>query len=153
LGVGVEKFIAFRRLANMWPIEKSRTYEFEMRLASTLIVMLISLLAGPLFSAPAPQAAPETVRVGGDIKPPLKVKNVAPVYPQIAITSHTQGVVILEATIGTDGKVKDTKVIRSIKQLDDAAITAVRAWEYKPTLVSGKAVQVIMTIPVNFTLN
>lgn len=128
-----------------------------MRLATTLFFVL-TILAGPLFSAPAPQGggkadAPETVRVGGDIKPPLKVKNVPPVYPQIAITSHTQGVVILEATIGTDGKVKETKVIRSIKQLDDAAITAVRAWEYKPTLVSGKAVQVIMTIPVNFTLN
>ena len=123
-----------------------------MRLASALFVVL-SFLAGPLLSAPAPQVAPETVRVGGDIKPPLKVKNVPPVYPQIAITSHTQGVVILEATIGTDGKVKDTKVIRSIKQLDDAAVTAVRAWEYKPTLVSGKAVQVIMTIPVNFPLN
>jgi len=140
----------------MWQTEKSTTYGFEMRLATTLFIVL-TLLAGPLFSAPGPQGgkpdAPETVRVGGDIRPPLKMKNVAPVYPQIAITSHTQGVVILEATIGTDGKVKDTKVIRSIKQLDDAAITAVRAWEYKPTLVSGKAVQVIMTIPVNFTLN
>jgi protein TonB len=83
----------------------------------------------------------------------VKTKNVAPVYPQIAITSHTQGVVILDATIGTDGRVKDTKILRSIKQLDDAAVSAVRAWEYKPTLVNGKPVQVIMTIPVNFTLN
>jgi periplasmic protein TonB len=128
-----------------------------MRLA-TILLMAFSLMAGPLSGAPMPQGGsksdtPETVRVGGDIKPPVKTKNVAPVYPQIAITSHTQGVVILDATIGTDGKVKDTKILRSIKQLDDAAVTAVRAWEYKPTLVNGKPVQVIMTIPVNFTLN
>jgi protein TonB len=126
-----------------------------------LVAVLIgaSAASSPALARPFPQSGgktdtpPETVHVGGDIKPPLKVKNVPPVYPQIAITSRTQGVVILEATIGTDGKVKDTKLLRSIKQLDDAAIAAVRAWEYKPTLVNGKPVQVIMTIPVNFTLN
>lgn len=128
-----------------------------MRLA-TIVLIALSFTAAPLVRAAMPQGggktdAPETVRVGGDIKPPLKIKNVPPVYPQIAITSHTQGVVILDATIGTDGKVKDTKILRSIKQLDDAAVAAVRAWEYKPTLVNGKPVQVIMTIPVNFTLN
>lgn len=81
---------------------------------------------------------PQTVRVGDDIKPPVK-KNVAPVYPPIAVTSHTQGAVILEATIGTDGKVKDTKILRSTKQLDDAAVTAVRAWDYRPALVNSKS--------------
>jgi TonB family protein len=36
--------------------------------------------------------------------------------------------------------------------LEDAAVTAVRTWEFKPTMVNGQAVQVITTIPVIFTL-
>ncbi len=113
------------------------------------------LAAGSLSAHDAPQgdSSLQTVHVGGDIKPPLKTKNVPPVYPSFAAQAHIQGVVILEATIGTNGKVKDIKVLRSIKELDDAAIKAVRAWEYKPTLVNGQAVQVILTIPVNFNLD
>jgi TonB family protein len=126
-----------------------------MRLA--LVVLSASLTFGSLSTHAAPQggsnSSPQTVRVGGDIKPPVKTKNVPPIYPSFAVSAHIQGVVILEATIGTDGKVKDIKVLRSIKELDDAAIKAVRAWEYKPTLVNNQAVQVITTIPVNFSLD
>ena len=127
--------------------------KLRLALLAALLVMVITG-AGPLAAAPVPQGStPATVRVGGDVKPPLKTKNVAPVYPPIAVASHTEGVVILEITIGTDGKVKDAKVVRSIKTLDDAAIDAVRRWEFKPTVIDGKPVQVIMTVPVNFTLN
>jgi len=121
-----------------------------------VIVALIaaSLAAIPLFAIPAPQgASPPTVRVGGDIKPPVKVKGAAPVYPDVAKRARVEGVVILEATIGTDGKVKDVKVIRSVKVLEGAAVDAVRTWEFKPTVVNGQAVQVITTIPVNFSLD
>ena len=128
-----------------------------MRLA--LLVLTASLTVGSLSAHAAPQggskndSTPQTVRVGGDIKPPVKTKNVAPVYPSFAVGARIQGVVILEATIGTYGKVKELKVLRSIKELDDAAIKAVRDWEYKPTLVNNQAVQVITTIPVNFSLD
>lgn len=118
------------------------------------ILMLIAASHAASLSAVAfPQAAPATVRVGGDVKPPIKTKNVPPVYPPIAHQNHIQGVVILDITIGTDGKVKDTKTLRSPNSLlENAAITAVRAWEYKPTEVDGKPVQVIMTVPVNFVI-
>ena len=61
---------------------------------------------------------PAPVRVGGQIKPPTRCKNVKPVYPPIAQSARVQGVVILEATIGPEGKVKDAKVLRSIPLLD-----------------------------------
>jgi TonB family protein len=125
-----------------------------MRLAAFAFALIaISLVAGPLFATPAPQgSSPPTVRVGGDVKPPVKTKNVAPVYPSYAKQTRLQGVVMLDVTIGTDGKVKDVKVLRSVKGLDDAAVVAVRAWEFKPTMVNGQVVQVIMTVPVIFTL-
>ena len=92
------------------------------------------------------------VRVGGDIKEPKKIKHVPPQYPEQAQTAKVQGVVILEAVIDTDGKVKNLKLIRSAPGLDDAAATAVKQWEYTPTLVNGVAVPVIMTVTMTFTL-
>lgn len=44
------------------------------------------------------------------------------------------------------------KVLRSVPLLDDAAITAVRQWEYTPTLLNGVPVPIIMTVTVNFQL-
>ena len=82
----------------------------------------------------------------------MRVKNVNPVYPSIAQSARVQGVVIIEATIGPDGRVQDTKVLRSIPLLDQAAIDAVQQWTYTPTLLNGVPVPVIMTVTVNFTL-
>jgi protein TonB len=43
-------------------------------------------------------------------------------------------------------------VLRSVPLLDQAALDAVRQWEYEPTLLNGVPVPVIMTVTVNFTL-
>lgn len=97
--------------------------------------------------------APATpIRVSGDVVPPTKVKNVNPVYPAAAVSDMVQGQVVIEATIGADGKVLDAKVLRSIPQLDQAALDAVRQWEFTPTLLKGVAVPVIMTTTVTFSL-
>ena len=93
------------------------------------------------------------LRAGGAIPPPAKIRNVRPDYPQIAQRARIQGFVILEATIGTTGKVENVRVIRSIPLLDQAAIDAVQQWEYQPTLLNGVPVPVIMTVTVNFTLS
>jgi protein TonB len=77
---------------------------------------------------------------------------VQPVYPAIAQSARVQGVVVIEAVIGTDGKVRDAKVLRSIPLLDQAAVEAVRQWEYTPSRLNGVPVPVIMTVTVNFTL-
>jgi len=46
----------------------------------------------------------------------------------------------------------DARILRSIPLLDQAALDAVRQWEYSPTLLNGVPVPVIMTVTVNFTL-
>jgi protein TonB len=97
-------------------------------------------------------ARKEAVRVGGKIKPPTKTKNVTPGYPEAARSARVQGIVIIEAVIGADGKVADAKVLRSVPLLDDAAVAAVKQWEFTPTLLNGKAVPVVMTVTVNFKL-
>jgi TonB family protein len=96
--------------------------------------------------------APQPIRVGGDIKPPTQTKRVTPPYPPEAQAAGVQGIVIMEATIGVDGKVTDVRVLRSIPLLDQAAMDAVRQFEYTSTIVNGVAVPVLMTVTVNFTL-
>src|SRR5262249_30223896 len=96
------------------------------------------------------EAKAKAVHVGGKIKPPMKVKDVAPVYPAIAKSARVSGVVIVEATVGEDGKVIDTKVLKSVPLLDDAAVDAVKQWEYTPTLLNGKAIPIVTTVTVNF---
>ena len=90
------------------------------------------------------------VRIGGQIKPPTKVKDVKPVYPAIAQSARVAGAVTIEATIGEDGKVIDAKVVRSVPLLDQAALDAVQQWEYMPTLLNGVPVPVLVTVTINF---
>ncbi|MCA1559770.1 MAG: energy transducer TonB [Acidobacteria bacterium] len=96
------------------------------------------------------KAKTAALRVGGQIKPPTKIKDVKPVYPAIAQSARISGAVMIEATIGPDGKVIDTKVVRSIPVLDQAALDAVRQWEYTPTLLNGVPVPVVVTVTINF---
>lgn len=101
----------------------------------------------PVMSAP-----PEPVRAGGEIRSPIRIKDAQPIYPFIARSAKKEGVVIIEAIIGVDGKVEDARIIRSIPLLDQAALDAVKAWEYTPTLLNGRPTPVIMTVTVHFKL-
>jgi protein TonB len=102
---------------------------------------------------PPPPVARPIYRVGGDIKAPQKIRDVAPRYPQIARSANVQGIVILEATIGEDGAVRDVRVLRGKPLLDDAAVEAVRQWRFTPPMLNGQAVPAAMTVTVSFTLN
>jgi protein TonB len=103
---------------------------------------------------PEPTAEPSVpkVHVGGRITPPQKIRDVAPIYPRVAVLSHVEGMVIIEATIGPSGNVLDARVLRSVPLLDAAALEAVRQWQYTPTLLNGTPVAVVMTVTVRFTL-
>jgi len=95
---------------------------------------------------------PRVVRVGPNMEAPRKIKDVKPIYPSGTLQGRTQGAVILEATIGPDGKVQDAKVVRSVPLLDGAALDAVRQWEYTPSFLNGVAVAVVITVIVNFAM-
>jgi TonB family protein len=95
----------------------------------------------------------DPIRVGGTIRQPQKVRHVDPVYPQMAILARVEGVVIIEATIGADGRLMDARVLRGHHMLDPPALAAVRQWEFTPTLLNGVPVPVIMTVTVQFKLS
>jgi len=108
-------------------------------------------IVGGLPDAPPPPPV-KAVRVGGDVREPRKVLDVAPVYPDLAAKAHVEGIVIIEATIDARGRVVDAKVLRGVPVLDEAALEAVRKWVYTPTLLGGVPTPVIMTVTVNFRL-
>ena len=98
---------------------------------------------------PAPRAP---VRTGGALQPPALITRVPPVYPPVAVSAKIEGVVILEATVGRDGRVEDVRVLRSVPLLDKAARDAVLRWEYAPLLLNGKAERFILTVTLSFNL-
>ena len=90
------------------------------------------------------------VRVGGGVRPPKKILDVRPVFPDEAARAGIRGIVILEITIDVDGTVKDARVLRSIPMLDAAALEAVRKWRYEPTTIGDRSMPVIMTVSMAF---
>ena len=96
------------------------------------------------------KARTAAVRVGGRIMEPKKIKDVKPVYPAIAQSAGVTGAVVVEATIGIDGKVVDARVVKSVPLLDQAALDAVQQWEYIPTLLNGVPVPVVINVTINF---
>jgi len=115
-----------------------------------------SLLGGITFNFGAPPPPPPPpqapVRVGGAIQPPKELVKTDPVYPPIAKQAKVEGQVILEATIGRDGNVKDVRVLRGNALFNDAAMDAVKKWKYTPTMLNNQPVEVLMTVVVNFVL-
>jgi TonB family protein len=92
------------------------------------------------------------VRPGGDLKPPTKLRQVAPAYPELARQAGIQGMVVLECVIDPSGRVADVKVLRGHPLLESAAVDAVRQWLYTPTRLNGVPVAVLLTVTVRFTM-
>jgi TonB family protein len=93
------------------------------------------------------------VRAIGSIKPPRLINLVDPIYPEAARKAGAEGVVILEAQTDINGRVENTKILRSIPLLDRAAMEAVRQWVYEPAIIEGKPRGIIFTVTVRFTTN
>lgn len=103
--------------------------------------------------APPPPQPRDPVRIGGSIKPPAKIRDAQPIYPALAQAAHVEGVVILDAVIDEGGRIQNLRVFRAHPMLQQAALDAVRQWEFTPTLLNGVPVRVVMTVTVMFKLS
>ncbi|MGC4084541.1 MAG: energy transducer TonB [Vicinamibacterales bacterium] len=101
---------------------------------------------------PSPSQSPAPVRLHAGIEPPRRVNDVAPSYPAIARSAGVRGIVIIEATIDTNGAVVAARILRSVPLLDEAALQAVRQWRYVPARLNGTPTAVLITVTVNFEL-
>jgi TonB family protein len=103
-------------------------------------------------SAPAAVDAEPPVGDSATRRPATKVKHVSPIYPPAARDAKISGTVVLQVTVGADGRVLDAQVLRSIPELDQAALDAVRQWEYVPQLVNGVPTPFTMAATIQFSL-
>ena len=93
------------------------------------------------------------IRVASRVVEANLIRDVAPQYPPEAGRARIEGTVVLLAVIGTDGSVKDVKVMNGLPIFAQAAIDAVKQWRYKPYLVDGEPVEVDSRITINFMLS
>jgi TonB family protein len=93
------------------------------------------------------------VRLIGDIKDPNPTKIIDPKYPQEAKEAGIEGEIIVEATTDPNGQVQDVKILKSIPELDQAAIDAIKLWFYDPIIIDGAPRGMIFQIKLTFSQN
>ena len=94
-------------------------------------------------------------RPGGDVSPPVLIKEVLPLYPEEARKVQIEGKVFLEAIIDNKGIPRRIKVLYSPDErlgFGKSAIEAVKKWRFRPGTKNGKPVAVIMHVEVDFHL-
>jgi len=103
----------------------------------------------------APQGEPQAqrLRVGGNVQQRKLIHQEPPLYPPLAKQARIQGTVRFTATIAKDGTVKDLQLVSGHPLLVAAAQEAVRKWQYEPTVLNGRPVEVVTQIDLNFTLS
>jgi TonB family protein len=74
------------------------------------------------------------------------VSKVDPTYPPFAFQARIQGIVVMTASIDSEGKVQNLEVIDGHPLLVQAAIDAVRRWVYPPQATTT-------TVTVSFSLS
>ncbi|MGH9463203.1 MAG: TonB family protein, partial [Vicinamibacteria bacterium] len=112
--------------------------------------------------ARAPAEESETVEepedkiyyVTSEIDPPVLVARTNPEYPFLDRQVRLKGTVVLAIVIERDGAIGEVRVVRSLNErMDEAALSAVKKWRYKPAVLKGQPVAVHAVVRVNFDLD
>ena len=131
----------------------SRTRLFLATAATAAILLLVGAAGAAALPFGGATGEGDVLQVGGDVKEPVVLTKVAPVYPEEARKNGIQGVVKLSAVVDEKGLVSKVEPVESPDpSLAQAAVDAVKRWTYKPATLKGKPVKVIMTVTVNFRL-
>lgn len=84
---------------------------------------------------------------------PVPKTRVGPRYPEAARNRGEQAAVELSFVVSENGSVKNIRVERATgPEFAEAAISALKQWEFEPGLLDGKPVPVRMRLPFRFNL-
>jgi TonB family protein len=86
------------------------------------------------------------------LRPLQLIHEVTPAYPPEAVSKRTEGNVLLNAVIGSNGSIKVLECVGGPAELKDAAMDAVRQWQYTPFQLNGTPMEVRIEIGVLFSL-
>lgn len=108
------------------------------------MLVLVSLLVGAAAGGVMCQTRDSPLRSG--FPPPQRTKYAAPAYHGESV----KGVVILQVVVDPEGKVADARALRGLAGATDRVIAAAKQWRYKPTIVDGKRVWIVLTVSVPY---
>lgn len=108
-------------------------------------IVLATVVALPVNVAAQTKESP-LLLYKGDSRPTTRPsRTVIPSYPRTANT----GSMVLEVTIRPDGKVHSVKTIRPLHGATDAAIAAVKRWEFQPVIFQGKGAWAVVDLLIS----
>ena len=109
------------------------------------LLFLMLALYEPLLIAQEPP-----IRVEGDVAPPEVLRRVEPKLGELLRTRRTSGVVILEAIIDRQGRVRNAHIVRSPHppEVNAVFVHAIEQWRFKPATLHGKPVAVYFTTTI-----
>jgi len=159
-GIGSGQYVlsaeipGFRKLHDEFALKTAADWDRALTMPLGTLQESINVRAARTTPEPAP-TRPMPIRVGGNIRAPRKTLDVKPMYPASMRTAGREGQVRLDATIGPDGSVTSVRVVGGQVHPDFAiaAADAVRQWQFTPTLLNGRPVEVVMTVTVTFSLS
>lgn len=98
--------------------------------------------------------APGVTLAPGDVPVPIPGQTPAPEYPPAAMRSGDQGTVLVRVEVGADGVPVSVEVAQrsGSRDLDRAAVDAVRQWRFQPAQRDGQAVAGAVTVPIDFKM-
>ena len=132
------------------------TIEATAELEFDAVSIRLSVPSDTLFSAPG-----RDEEVDGEVvlparlveRKPRLLEQVEPAYPDEARQAGLEGVVLMEFTVGRDGRVKDSVVLKGHELFHRASLDALSGFRYLPGYQNQEAVEVRMFIYIRFQLD
>jgi TonB family protein len=86
----------------------------------------------------------------GVIVPPKLIKSVRAVATMEAVRDFETGSVVIDAVVGTEGKVESMNVLSGPPSLHDAAMQALKQYRYEPATQNGQPVPAHVNVTIRF---
>lgn len=128
--------------------------------ASMAAGILLPCVASAAPPAPTTSTSTSTSTPAASVTPPPASADVSykvttvPQYPISAMEHEEQGLVMLDVTVDAGGHLQNVTVdahgTTGGKDLQGAAVAAVKQWQFNPGMHSGKPTGGVVTVPVSF---
>jgi TonB family protein len=103
---------------------------------------------------PSPLAAERLEKIGKGVSAPVATKTPPAKYTPEAREKHIEGTCLLSIMVDSDGIPQHPRVVRPLGYgLDEAALTAVKKYRFKPAMKDHHPVATQIMIEVNFKLS
>lgn len=107
--------------------------------------------------APQPPAPPQpdvVYRVSANVKAPVVLKRVNPIYPAIAVHGGISGFAVVDCIIDKSGHIRDARIVgSSFGAFEQPALDAVQQWVFAPGTRDGQPVNVEFELRVTFQIH